>query len=119
MKGPKTIFLGVNIDGVSVFKTADKSTLQSYRFAKLKSWAASAKDVTFKLSKDEGKHTVEEKNGVIQCVYSTEMGEDICKLLKDYALYLAKKRKRQKAEKARAKKAKAAKAAAKAAAEDD
>ena len=50
-----------------------QSVLQVYRFAKLKSWAASAKDVTFKLSKDDGKHDlVEGKNG-IQAVYITQM----------------------------------------------
>merc|ERR1712166_705544 len=55
-KEPKTVFLGVNVDGVAVFKTSDKSVYETYRFAKLKSWAASPQQVTFKVSKDDKCH---------------------------------------------------------------
>ena len=45
-KVPKTVFLGINLDGCSIFKTSDKSLVETYRFAKLKSWAASPVQVT-------------------------------------------------------------------------
>merc|ERR1712072_1637816 len=99
LKGePKTVFVGVNVDGVSIFKTSDKSQHEIYRFAKLKSWAATADACTFKVSKDGDKHKVTKD----QVVFSTEMAEDICKLLKDYALWLAAKRKKEKAAKKKA-----------------
>eukprot|EP01047_Picozoa_sp_COSAG01_P016406 COSAG01_NODE_840_length_13184_cov_18.465724_5_plen_1561_part_00 len=94
-KEPKTIFLGVNVDGVAVFKTSDKSVYETYRFAKLKSWAASPANVTFKVSKDDKNHKLSGES----VAFNTECGEDICKLLKDYALWLAAKRKREKAAK--------------------
>jgi len=37
-----------------------------------------------------------------QVSFATEMAEDICKLLKDYALWLAAKRKKEKAAKKKA-----------------
>jgi hypothetical protein len=99
LKGePKTVFVGVNVDGVSIFKTSDKSLHETYRFAKLKSWAATSEACTFKVSKDEGKHKLAKE----QVVYTTDMAEDICKLLKDYALWLAAKRKKEKAAKKKA-----------------
>lgn len=98
-KEPKTVFLGVNVDGVAVFKTSDKSVYETYRFAKLKSWAASPQQVTFKVSKDDKCHKLKSE----AVAFTSECGEDVCKLLKDYALWLAAKRKREKA----AKKAKA------------
>lgn len=99
LKGqPKTVFIGVNVDGIGVFKTADKSCHETYRFAKLKSWAATPKNVTFKVSKDEGKHKLTKE----QVSFDTEMADDICKLLKDYALWLAAKRKKEKLAKKRA-----------------
>jgi hypothetical protein len=79
----------VNVDGVSIFKTSDKvrppqalvvarslltscgsqSQHEIYRFAKLKSWAATADACTFKVSKDGDKHKVTKD----QVVFSTEM----------------------------------------------
>jgi len=107
MKGqPKTCFLGINVDGVGVFKTSDKSHLETYRFAKLKSWAATPDKCTFKVSKDEGKHTLTKE----AVDFGTDMAEDVCKLLKDYALWLAARRKKEKEAKKRAA-AKAAKEA--------
>ena len=94
-KEPKTVFLGVNVDGVAVFKTSDKSTYETYRFAKLKSWAANETQVTFKVSKDEKHHKLKSE----AVAFNTDCGEDVCKLLKDYALWLAAKRKKEKAEK--------------------
>ena len=105
-KEPKTVFLGVNVDGVAVFKTSDKSLYETYRFAKLKSWAASPTQVTFKVSKDDKNHKL--TNEAVS--FMLDEGEDVCKLLKDYALWLAAKRKREKKEKKR-KEAEEAKAA--------
>ena len=42
---------------------------ETYRFAKLKSWAATTDSCTFKVSKDEGKHKLTKE----QVVYSTDM----------------------------------------------
>ena len=42
---------------------------ESYRFAKLKSWAATTDACTFKVSKDEGKHKLAKE----VVVYTTEM----------------------------------------------
>ena len=92
--------LGVNVDGVAVFKTSDKSCYETYRFAKLKSWAASPTQVTFKVSKDDKNHKLQQE----AVSFQLDDGEDVCKLLKDYALWLAAKRKREKKEKARKKK---------------
>ena len=47
------------MDGVAVFKTSDKSCYETYRFAKLKSWAASPTQVTFKVSKDDKNHKLQ------------------------------------------------------------
>jgi hypothetical protein len=89
LKGqPKTCFIGCNVDGVGIFKTSDKvchfsnarqmrlsrvmwpqSCHETYRFAKLKSWAATSSECTFKVSKDEGKHTLKKE----AVVFSTEM----------------------------------------------
>ena len=96
-KEAKTIFLGVNVDGVAIFKTSDKSLYETYRFAKLKSWAASATQVTFKVSKDDKNHKLTQE----AVSFLLDEGEDVCKLLKDYALWLAAKRKREKKEKKR------------------
>ena len=96
-KEAKTIFLGVNVDGVAIFKTSDKSLYETYRFAKLKSWAASATQVTFKVSKDDKNHKLTQE----AVSFLLDEGEDVCKLLKDYALWLAAKRKREKKEKQR------------------
>ena len=96
-KEAKTIFLGVNVDGVAIFKTSDKSLYETYRFAKLKSWAASATQVTFKVSKDDKNHKLAQE----AVSFLLDEGEDVCKLLKDYALWLAAKRKREKKEKKR------------------
>ena len=46
-----------------------QSLHESYRFAKLKSWAATTGACTFKVSKDEGKHKLQKE----QVVYDTEM----------------------------------------------
>jgi hypothetical protein len=106
--------------------------LETFRFAKLKSWAAAAEAVTFKVSKDGDKHTLKGDNPSV--TFQTEMvfarrdsyglccctepsnsvglksllqphlqAEDVCKLLKDYALWLAKKRKMEKKAKEKAK----------------
>lgn len=88
------------MDGVAVFKTSDKSCYETYRFAKLKSWAASPTQVTFKVSKDDKNHKLQQE----AVSFQLDDGEDVCKLLKDYALWLAAKRKREKKEKARKKK---------------
>ena len=46
-----------------------QSLHETYRFAKLKSWAATTDACTFKVSKDEGKHKLTKE----QVVYSTDM----------------------------------------------
>jgi hypothetical protein len=128
-----------------------QSLHETYRFAKLKSWAATTDTCTFKVSKDEDRHKLQKE----VVVYSTEMvsstcvriggfkcnikeddrqqslcllgrtidaydvcccglhwqAEDICKLLKDYALWLAAKRKKEKAAKKKAAERAAAEAA--------
>ena len=81
------------MDGVAVFKTSDKSCYETYRFAKLKSWAASASQVTFKVSKDDKNHKLQQE----AVSFSLDDGEDVCKLLKDYALWKAAKRRKEKA----------------------
>ena len=48
---------------------AVQSLHETYRFAKLKSWAATTDTCTFKVSKDEGKHKLQKE----VVVYSTEM----------------------------------------------
>ena len=46
-----------------------QSLHETYRFAKLKSWAATTEACTFKVSPDEGKHQLQKE----QVVYTTEM----------------------------------------------
>ena len=78
-----------------MFKTSDKSCYETYRFAKLKSWAASSTQVTFKVSKDDKNHKLQQE----AVSFQLDDGEDVCKLLKDYALWLSAMRKREKARK--------------------
>lgn len=45
--------------------------METFRFAKLKSWAAAAEAVTFKVSKDGDKHTLKGDNPSV--TFQTEM----------------------------------------------
>ena len=79
---PKEIFFGVNIDGISIYRTSDKAVYEAYRFAELAGWVAMPKRLILKVWKDgsaeRGQHDI---------MYLTDMAEDICMLLTDYALW--------------------------------
>ena len=78
-KVPKTVFLAVNCKGAAIFRTDNKEVVEEFPFSQVQSWSAGPNSVALKVA---GKSTFLE----------TQMGDDICKLLKDYAMYLAKER---------------------------
>ena len=79
---PNKIFLGVNIDGISIYRTSDKAVYETYRFVQLAGWVATPKQLILKVWKDGG---AERRQHDI--MYLTDMAEDICMLLTDYALW--------------------------------
>ena len=82
-KAPKKIFCAVNRDGIKLFRTDDKSSIPeqpNLSFANLQSWSC-VPGSTCSISL--GKNKV---------VFQTEIGADICALLKSYAIVIVQRR---------------------------
>ena len=84
---PKEIFLGVSIEGVSIYRTSDKAVYETYRFAELASWEATPKKLILKVWKDGSGERLQHE---IVFPIRTGTAEAICMLLMDYAVWLAR-----------------------------
>ena len=87
----RSVLLGINRLGVTIFNPSDKLVFEVYRFAKLQSWASSPKEVTFKVSPDGRHHQLRQE--VVS--FETDDGDEVVKLLKDYALWLSARRRKE------------------------
>ena len=72
------VFLGINSNGIKLFRTDTKEPIGdtgvAMSFANLQSWSC-VPGSTCSIS-----------TGPVKMVYQTELGEDICSMLKSYAL---------------------------------
>lgn len=77
-KAPKTLFLGVNGNGVSLFRTDDKTAItpvEALSFKALSGWASNHEHVSLTVGKTK-------------LNFNTSQGADICSLLKQYAFLI-------------------------------
>ena len=94
-KEPAKVFLGINSNGIKLFRTDTKEPIadtgDAMSFANLQSWSC-VPGSTCSIS-----------TGPVKMVYQTELGEDICSMLKSYALTIVARKQARAKKKAAAK----------------
>jgi hypothetical protein len=97
----RTVLLGVSVEGLTVREPkALDDVVEHYRFQKLKSWGAGANGaVYFKVLPDPGYHEMasgdESVRYLLDGTVTNNSARELCSLLRDYALWLAARRKRE------------------------
>lgn len=97
----RTVLLGVSVEGLTVREPkALDDVVEHYRFQKLKSWGVGSNGVVyFKVLPDPGYHEIatgdESVHYLLDGTITNNSAHELCSLLRDYALWLAARRKRE------------------------